>query len=623
MLEFARWKYVTIAIVLLLSVLYSLPNIYPKDPAVQISANRGGSADQALVTRVSTLLQANHIPTKRVDVEGKNVMVRLLDSELQSKAADLIRPDLGPTYNVALNLAPTVPQWLQAINGKSMALGLDLQGGVHFLLEVDEKSALEKRSEGFLDEIRTVLRDNQIPFTSVTRLGTVITVQLRNPSDIGRAQNQITSSAQELALSIDPAKPGVLTATIPNAEIKRITDDAIEQNMATIRNRINALGEAVVQRQGAGRIVVEIPGLQDTAEAKKMIGATATLEYRAVIGTDADAIAARDTGKTPPDARLYFRRQLDARGQRIPILLSKRTIVTGDQLVNAGFQIDSQTGTPAVSVQLNKIGGDRMFKFTQDNVGKQMGAVYIETVLDSKIIDGKEVRTSKVNEDVISAATIQSVFGSQFQTTGLESPDEAKELARLLKAGALAAPMMIAEERIVGPSLGAENVQRGTQAVMYSFTFVLVFFLFYYRMFGIITNIALVLNLLIVVALMSIAGATMSLPGLAGIALTVGMSVDANVLINERIREELRAGNTPLASIAAGYDKATGTIWDANITAMLGGLSMWAFGSGPVKGFGITLVLGIMSSMYTAVEVSRGIATLIYGHRRKLTKISI
>ncbi|MEO8160903.1 MAG: protein translocase subunit SecD [Arenimonas sp.] len=623
MLEFARWKYVTIALVLLLSALYSLPNIYPKDPAVQISANRGGAVDAALVARVATVLKSHSITTKQVAIEGKNVVVRLRGNEQQSQAATVIGPELGPAYNVALNLATTVPQWLQSIYGKSMALGLDLQGGVHFLLEVDEKAAIEKRAEAFVDGIRATLRENQIQFGSVTRNGTTMLVSLRNPGDLGRAQNRIAGSSPELVLTLDPARPAVLVATIPQAEVKRITDDAIEQNMATIRNRINALGEAVVQRQGAGRIVVEIPGLQDTAEAKKMIGATATLEYRAVIGTDADAMAARDSGKTPPEARLYFRRDLDPAGRRAPILLSKRTIVTGDQLVNAGYQLDSQTGTPAVSVQLNKVGGDRMFKFTQDNVGKLMAAVYIETVLDSKIVDGKEVRTSKVNEEVISAAVIQSVFSSQFQTTGLDSPEEAKELARLLKAGALAAPMMIAEERIVGPSLGAENVQRGTQAVMYSFVFVLVFFMFYYKTFGMVTNIALLVNLLIVIAVMSAAGATMSLPGLAGIALTVGMSVDANVLINERIREELRLGNSPLASIAAGYDKAAGTIWDANVTAMLGGLAMWAFGSGPVKGFGITLVIGIVSSMYTAVEVSRGIATLIYGHRRKLTKISI
>jgi preprotein translocase subunit SecD len=392
----------------------------------------------------------------------------------------------------------------------------------------------------------------------------------------------------------------------------------------TIRNRINALGEAVVQRQGTGRIVVEIPGLQDTAEAKKLIGATATLEYRAVLGQGADAITAQQTGKVPPDARLYYMRSASPNGQKMPILLSKRTIVTGDQLVNANFVMDTQSGTPAVSVQLNKVGGDRMFRFTQDNVGKLMAAVYIETVLDNKMVDGKMQRTSKVNAEVISAATIQGVFSNQFQTTGLDSIDEARDLARLLKAGSLAAPMMIAEERIVGPSLGAENIANGSKAVVYSFLFVLVFFLFYYKTFGIVTNIALLLELMMVIAFMSALGATMSLPGLAGIALTVGMSVDANVLINERIREELRLGNTPLASIAAGYDKASGTIWDANVTALLGGLAMWGFGSGPVKGFGITLVIGIICSMYTAVEVSRGIATLIYGYRRKkLTSISI
>lgn len=624
MLEFARWKYVAMAIVLILSMLYSLPNLYPKDPAVQVSANRGGKVDQALVTRVDTLLKSKQIPSKSIAIEGENLVVRVTDIEHQTQAADAIRPELGSAYNTALNLASTVPGWLQAIKGKSMAMGLDLQGGVHFLLEVDDKAALEKRSEGYVDSIRSVLRESQIPFASASRVGTGIVVQLRNAADLPRAKAKIAGSAPELAIAQDSSRPEVLVVSIPPAVIKQISDDAIEQNMATIRNRINALGEAVVQRQGSGRIVVEIPGLQDTAEAKKLIGATATLEYRAVLGRGADAYAARDSGKVPPDARLYFMRGVDGSGQREPILLSKRTIATGDQLVNAGFIMDPQSGTPAVSVTLNKVGGDRMFRFTQDNVGKQMAAVYIETVLDTKLVDGKPVRTSKVNEEVISAAVIQSVFSSQFQTTGLESMDEARDLARLLKAGSLAAPMMIAEERIVGPSLGAENVERGSKAVLYSFVFVLVFFLFYYKTFGIVTNIALLLELMMVIAFMSALGATMSLPGLAGIALTVGMSVDANVLINERIREELRLGNTPLTSIAAGYDKASGTIWDANVTALLGGLAMWGFGSGPVKGFGITLVIGILCSMYTAVEVSRGIATLIYGHRRKkLTSISI
>ena len=625
MLEFARWKYVVIAVVLIFTALYSLPNLYPKDPAVQITANRGAVIDAPLVTRVQTLLTANKLPYQKVAIEGSSLIVRVANTDVQARASNLIRPTLGSGYTVALNLASTVPSWLQAIGGKPMSLGLDLQGGVHFLMEVDEKAAIEKRSEAFLDEIRAVLRENQIPYTAVTRSPTGITVQLKSADDVSRARNQIASSAPELALSLDSSQPSNLLATIPDAVIKKISDDAVEQNMSTLRNRINALGvaEPVVQRQGSGRIVVQMPGLQDTAEAKKLIGATATLEYRGVVSAGADAYAARDSGQVPPEARLYFMRDLGPDGKPVPILLSKRTIATGDQLVNAGALLDSQSGTPAVSIELNKMGGDKMFKFTQDSVGKLMAAVYIETIPDVKLVDGKEVRTSRVTEEVISAATIQGVFGRNFQTTGLSTMAEAQQLALLLRAGSLAAPMVIVEERIVGPSLGAENVQRGTEAVLYSFLFVLVFFVFYYKVFGLVTNAALLLNLLIVIAIMSALGATMSLPGLAGIALTVGMSVDANVLINERIREELRIGNTPKASIAAGFDKAAGTIADANVTALLGGIAMAAFGSGPIRGFGITLIIGILSSMYTAVSVSRGIATLIYGHQRKLAKISI
>ena len=624
MLEFARWKYVVIAIVLVLTALYSLPNLYPKDPAVQISANRGAVIDAALDTRVENLLKANSMAFTRSEIEGKTLVVRVANTDIQAKASTVIRDELGSGYTVALNLATNVPNWLQWIGGKPMSLGLDLQGGVHFLMEVDEKAAIEKRSEGFLDAIRGVLRENQISYSNAVRNGTRIQVQLK-PEDISRARNKIAASAPELVISTDQAQANLLTATIPDTLIKQFTDEAVEQNMTTLRNRINELGvaEPVVQRQGASRIVVQIPGLQDPTEAKKMIGATATLEYRAVLGSGTAAYTARDTGNVPPDARLYFMRDLGADGKRVPILLSKRTIVTGDQLVNASSQLDNNSGTPSVSIRLNKLGGDKMFKYTQENVGKLMAAVYIETIPDVKMVDGAEVRTSRVSEEVISAATVNGVFSSDFITTGLSDMEEAQNLATLLRAGSLAAPMVIVEERIVGPSLGAENVQRGTQAVTYSFLFVLVFFVFYYKTFGVVTNIALLLNLLIVIAFMSALGATMSLPGLAGIALTVGMSVDANVLINERIREELRIGNTPLASIAAGYDKAAGTIADANVTALLGGVAMAAFGSGPIRGFGITLIIGILSSMYTAVSVSRGIATLIYGRRKKLTKISI
>ncbi len=625
MLEFARWKYVLALVVLLLSALYALPNIYPQDPSVQITANRGAQIDGALRQRVDTVLKNAGVAPKAVEMAqgGGNLLVRTSDPDAQTKAADALSAELGNGYVVALNLASTVPDWLESIGAKPMLLGLDLQGGVHFLMEVDEKSAIEKRSEGFLDSIRGVLRENQIIYSNAARNGTRIQVQLK-PEDISRARNKIGTSTPELVLSTDQAQPNLLVATIPDALIKQFTDEAVEQNMTTLRNRINALGvsEPVVQRQGAGRIVVVMPGLQDTAEAKKLIGATATLEYRGVI--DGNAAEALASGNVPPDARVYFMRELDAAGNRVPMLLAKRTIATGDQLVSASALLDSQSGTPAVSIELNKLGGDKMFKFTQDNVGKLMAAVYIETIPEVKTVNGQQVRTSRVTEEIISAATIQGVFSKNFQTTGLSSMPEAQQLALLLRAGSLAAPMVIVEERIVGPSLGAENIRRGTQAVLYSFLFVLVFFVFYYKTFGLITNAALLLNLVIVVAIMSALGATMSLPGLAGIALTVGMSVDANVLINERIREELRLGNTPLSSIAAGYDKAAGTIADANVTALLGGIAMAAFGSGPIRGFGITLIVGILSSMYTAVSVSRGIATLIYGHRRKkLAKISI
>ena len=623
MLEFARWKYVVIAVVLVFTALYSLPNLYPHDPAVQITAGRGGSLDAALISRVEGLLRANKLDYKSVAMEGSNLMVRLRNSDAQIKASDLIRPELGNTYTVALNLGSTVPHWLQAIGGKPMSLGLDLQGGVHFLMEVDEQAAIEKRSNAFLEEVRVVLREKKVPYTSVTRTPAGIQVVLKRTEDMNRARQLIAGNTPELQVSTDSSQPAALMAAIPETQIKQITDEAVEQNMGTLRNRINALGvaEPVIQRQGSGRIVVQMPGLQDTAEAKKLIGATATLEYRAVI--EGNAYEAMGSGRIPPEARIFFERRLGPDGKPAPIMLSKRTIVTGDQLVNAVAQMDTQSGSPSVSIELNKLGGDRMFKFTQDNVGKRMAAVYIETIPSVKVVDGKEVRTSRQTEEVINAATIQGVFGRQFQTTGLENMQEAQQLALLLRAGSLAAPMVIVEERIVGPSLGAENIARGTEAVTYSFLFVLVFFLIYYKSFGIITNLALLLNLVIVVAIMSALGATMSLPGLAGIALTVGMSVDANVLINERIREELRIGNTPLASIAAGYDKAAGTIADANVTALLGGVAMAAFGTGPIRGFGITLIIGILASMYTAVSVSRGIATLIYGRRRKLAKVSI
>lgn len=625
MLQYATWKYVLAAILIALSAFYSLPNLYPQDPAVQIAANRGSTVDDALVLRVKAALEQQQVPAKSVAIEGERLVVRAADAEGQTRAIDVLRDTLGKDYTVALNMASTVPDWLSAFGARPMSMGLDLQGGVHFLLEVDQQAALDKRSNGFADEISGLLREGKFAYTSVSRTADGIQVMLKNPEDVGAVFSAIQREAPELLIEVDDAEPGRLVARLTPTLVKSIMDGAIEQNRTTLDNRINSLGvgEQVIQRQGESRIVVQLPGVQDTAEARKLIGATATLEYRHVIDYGNQAIQAQATGVVPPNARLYMSRDLDASGNRRPILLSRRVIVTGDQLVNATSSPDPQSGRPAVQIELNSTGGNRMLEHTRENVGQLMAAVYIETIPDVRMVDGKEVITSRVSEEVISAAVLQGVFGKNFQTTGLDSQQEATDLARLLRAGSLAAPMVIIEERIIGPSLGAENIAAGTQAVFWSFMFVLVFFLIYYKTFGIVTNLALLLNLLMVVALMSIIGATLTLPGLAGIALTVGLSVDANVLINERIREELRNGNTPLSSIANGYDKASGTITDANTTALLAGLAMAVFGSGPIRGFGITLMLGIITSMYTAVSVSRGIATLIYGKRKKLAKVSI
>ena len=621
MLTYARWKYFVILVVLVLSTLYALPNMYPQDSSVQVTANRGAVVDEALKTRVSADLAKAGITPKLVEIDKGNLLVRLHDPEAQGKAADVLRPAMGNDYTVALNLASTVPAWLEKIGARAMTLGLDLQGGVHFTMQVDQKATIEKRLDATAEGIRAQLRDSRIRYESVERrANNTVVATLSNPADAAKARELLLTSQQ--GMQVDAAA-NTVTVLLPEAEIKRLAIEAIEQNVGTLRNRINSLGvaEPIIQRQGEDRIVVQLPGVQDTAQAKRVLGATATLEYRAALEANAyDAVA---SGIIPPDAKLYYRTEKGPDGKPMPILLSKRVIATGDQLVRATSMFDSQSGSPAVSVTLNSAGGQRMFDFTSNNVGKPMAVVYIERIPEVRVVDGQEVRTVRVNEEVISVASINGVFGKDFQTTGLESAQFATDLARQIRSGSLAAPMDFIEERIVGPSLGRENVERGMRAVAFSFLFALGFFLVYYRMFGVITCLALLINMLALIAVMSLFGATLTLPGLAGIALTVGMSVDANVLINERIREELRAGMPPHAAIATGYEKASGTIADANLTAILAGVALFAFGTGPVKGFAISTIVGILTSMYTAVSVSRGIATLIYGRRRKLKSIAI
>lgn len=620
MLTYPRWKYALAVILLLLSALYALPNVFPQDPSVQVTANRGGAVNAQLQQRVTTLLTQAGVAPKGTEIKNGNLLVRFANPDQQVKASDVLREPLGSQYVVALNLASTAPEWLTSLGAKPMLLGLDLQGGVHFMMQVDQKAAMEKRLDALAEDVRVQLRDGGVRYESVERRPDGSIVAQVAPQDAEKARALITKGQTTLDVGV---AGGTITVNMLPSEQQRLAVEAVEQNVSTLRNRVNALGvgEPIIQRQGTDRIVVELPGVQDTAQAKRIIGATATLEYRAVV--EGNAYDAVSTGSVPPEARVYYRRQVGPDGKRVPVLLNKRVIVSGDQLVGATQGTDPQTGTPSVSVRLNSIGGQRMFDFTSENVGKPMAVVYIERVPEVKTVDGQEVRTTRINEEVISVATVQGVFGKEFQTTGLESVKEASDLALLLRSGSLAAPMDFVEERIVGPSLGRQNVERGLTAVAASFAFTLVFFLVYYRMFGIITSLALLMNLLMVVALLSVAGATLSLPGLAGVALTVGMSVDANVLINERIREELRLGLGPQSAIAEGYERAKGTIADANLTTILAGIALFAFGTGPIKGFAVTLVIGILTSMYTAVSVSRAIATLIYGGRRKLQSIAI
>ncbi len=633
MLEYARWKYVVALLVVLVSAIYALPNLYPQDPAIQLRPNRGVEIDDAARQKVADTLKKAGITAKAVETEGGQMLVRLANTGAQEKAARALGEAVGSTYTVARSKASTAPEWLGMIGATPMLLGLDLQGGVHFLMEVDRKAAVDKRYDAYLDGLRNVLRTGSVAYESVARSGERrIVVTLRNAGDAEKAlpliQQNLSAVASDMggvasfnAFRYDTVGNRI-DIEVSDDVVRQMTVNAIEQNLVTLRNRVNSLGvgEPVIQRQGADRILVQLPGIEDIAEAKRILGATATLEYRGV--HEGNAYDALNTGNVPPAAKLYFERRLGADGKPVPILLNKRIIVSGEDMVNAVSTTDGRSGQPAVSVTLNTAGGNRMLAFTTENVNKPMAVVFIERIPELRTVDGKEVRTFKVKEEVISVANVNEPFGRQFQTTGLERT-EANELSRLLKAGSLAAPMDFVEERTVGPSLGKENVERGLKAIVYSFLFVLAFFIVYYRMFGLITNIALLLNLLMVVAVMSWLGFTLTLPGLAGIALTVGMSVDANVLINERIREELRAGLPPQKAIAEGYDRAAGTIADANITALLAGVALFAFGTGPVKGFAVSLILGILTSMYTAVSVSRGVSTLIYGRRRKLQSVAI
>lgn len=623
MSDFPRWKYALVAIVLVLGIVYALPNVFLPVPAVQITANRNGTVDQALEQKVTDALKKANVVSTGVELNGDHLLASFTNADVQKSAGDAIKASLGDDYTVAFNLKSTVPHWLGAIGAKSMPLGLDLQGGVHFLMQVDQDDVIDKQETRYADDIRSLLREKNIRYESVvrnTQRGQGVSVVLKSAEDRVAAGNAITTDYPDLAVT-DANATGdrfPLNATVRPDKARELSLNTIRQNLGTLRNRINALGvsEPIIQQQGDSRIVVELAGVQDTAEAKKLIGAVATLEYRAGYGSTQQAIDAARTGIVPPEARLYKGR--DGR----PYLLSKNVIVTGDQLVDASSSFDQQTGSAAVSVTLNAAGAKKMLDFTTGNVGKPMGVVYVERVVDTKIVDGKEVRTPKVTEEVINYATINGVFGKNFQTTGLGSPKEASDLALLLKGGSLAAPVDIVEERVIGPSLGQDNIQKGLRAVTLGLALVLLAAAFYYKLFGLVADVALFFNLVILIAVMSAIGVTLTMPGIAGIVLTLGMAIDANVLICERIREELRNGSSPHAAIRAGYDKAWATILDANVTHLIAALALTTMGSGPIKGFGVTLLIGILTSMFTSVTVTHAITALIHGHR-KLKTLSV
>ena len=615
--RYPLWKYLLLLFVLAAGVLYALPNLYGEQPAVQVSQASGDPASQALVQRVRRTLTEADVAPKDITLEEGRLLALYENTESQLKAAGVLKRQLGNDFTIALNLAPSTPDWLRAVGAEPMALGLDLRGGVHFLLEVDMETVFNETYDRYSRDLPRFLRDESIRYSRATRDGDTVRLQFPNADAMSEARNALTSEFSVLEFREASGGDNMLVATLNETEQQRITDFALQQNLTTLRNRVNELGvaEPLVQRQGDSRIVVELPGVQDTAEAKRLLGKTATLEYR-LVAQGKDAQAAQSSGTVPAGTELYQTR--DGR----PLLLEQDVIASGDQLVDASSGFDQQSGSPAVFVTLDGQAASKMFDVTSSHVGDPMAVLFIENKIETRYENGEEIRERKKVEEVISVANIRSAFGKRFQTTGLERK-EAADLALLLRAGALAAPVNIVEERTIGPSLGADNIEQGRMAVVVGFLLVVVFMVIYYRGFGLFANAALFMNLILIVALLSLLQATLTLPGIAGIVLTVGMAVDANVLIFERIREELDAGNTPQSAIKAGYDKAFSSIADANVTTLIAAVVLFGFGTGPIKGFAVTLSLGIITSMFTAIVGTRAIANLVYGRKRRLQGLSI
>jgi len=620
--RYPLWKYLILIIALVIGGIYAAPNLYGEDPAVQIShrVNLINDAELAHIKSVLTNLDIEH---KSLELGDGYVLVRFKGEEAQLKAAGQIKETLqaeDSRYTVALNLAPATPQWLRSFNALPMYLGLDLRGGVHFLMEVDMDAAITKALDRLSSEVRTFLREEKIRYRTVEIKKASLEVRFSNADERSKGLLRLEEEFRDFIVeSADSDGNYFVTLSFTETALKEEKSSAVKQNISTLKNRVNELGvaEPVIQQQGEDRVVVQLPGVQDTVRAKEIIGATATLEFRLVYGSYTDWTAAESSGKIPLGARLYK----ESNGS--PVLLQRTVIVTGDQIVGAASGIDTQSGTPDVTITLNSKGADRMSKVTRDNIGKPMAVVFIEDKYEIREMDnGEFTRVKRTEERVINVATIRDQLAKRFHITGLDSTREARDLALLLRAGALRAPMIIVEERTVGPSLGQENIDKGFMSVVIGFVAVLLFMAVYYKVFGLVANVALTVNLVLMVAILSLLQATLTLPGIAGIVLTVGMAVDANVLIFERIREEIRLGNSPQAAIFAGYQKAFSTITDANITTLIAAVILFSFGTGPIQGFAVTLSIGILTSMFTAILGTRALINLIYGGRN-IKKLSI
>lgn len=603
------WRYLTIFVVMAVSLVYALPNIYPNDPSLQISGTRGTEVSQAIVDKISAELTAKQIQAKSSTLDKGQLLVRFNNTEDQLKAREVVNEVIGDSFVTALNMAPATPAWLDSIGASPMKLGLDLRGGVHFLMEVDMKTAMDKTLNDMVQLYRTDLREAKIRYRSVTADLAKQQLNLTFRSDADRATAKEELEKKDRDLIFTEAEEFALVVSFSEQKLKAIREDAVAQNITIIRNRVNAIGvaEPLVQRQGAERIVVQLPGVQDTARAKEILGATATLEFR-LLDETAD-VASAVAGRVPASSQLY----VDRSGN--PVVLQKRVMLTGNHIVGANSSFD-ENGRPQVSIDLDAKGGNAFSLATKDAIGKAMATVFIEyKPSNKKDANGKTILEKR--EEVINVATIQARLGRSFRVTGLDSPAEAQNLALLLRAGALIAPIQIVEERTVGPSLGQENIELGLSAIMWGTLAVVIFMVIYYKWFGVVANIALAANVILLIGIMSmIPGATLTLPGMAGIVLTVGMAVDANVLIFERIREEIAAGRSAMQAIHEGYDRAFATIADSNITTLLVAIILFGIGTGPVKGFAVTLALGILTSIFTAVLVTRLIVNLIWGQRR-------